>query len=416
MDDWKQASIDSFCNSVRDGTHDSPKPCDTGRYLITSRHIIGGNVDLNKAYLISQEDFDEVNRRSKVDQWDVLITMIGTVGEIYLVKTPPDFAIKNVGLFKSKDELNGKWLYYYLLSPEAQTHIGASKRGTTQPYLPLEELRHFEIKVPTDRSRMPSIVDLLFSLDNKIELNRRTNETLEALAQALFKDWFVDFGPTCAKAEGQPPYLAPEIWELFPDALDDDDKPVGWTLATLGEVSEILDSKRIPLSSREREKRPGPYPYHGAAGVMDYVDDYLFEGVHVLIGEDGSVVKENGKPFTQYIWGKFWVNNHAHVIRGQGVSTEHLLCFFEQLDISPYVTGAVQPKLSQGNLKSIPFINPGKAISEALDKSVDALFSAIRANSGENRILAQLRDLLLPKLMSGEIRLREAEKAVEAVA
>jgi len=416
MDDWKQASIDSFCNSVRDGTHDSPKPCDTGRYLITSRHIIGGNVDLNKAYLISQEDFDEVNRRSKVDQWDVLITMIGTVGEIYLVKTPPDFAIKNVGLFKSKDELNGKWLYYYLLSPEAQTHIGASKRGTTQPYLPLEELRHFEIKVPTDRSRMPSIVDLLFSLDNKIELNRRTNETLEALAQALFKDWFVDFGPTCAKAEGQPPYLAPEIWELFPDALDDDDKPVGWTLATLGEVSEILDSKRIPLSSREREKRPGPYPYHGAAGVMDYVDDYLFEGVHVLIGEDGSVVKENGKPFTQYIWGKFWVNNHAHVIRGQGVSTEHLLCFFEQLDISPYVTGAVQPKLSQGNLKSIPFINPGKAISEALDKSVDALFSAIRANSGENRILAQLRDLLLPKLMSGEIRIREAEKAVEAVA
>src|SRR5687768_5975401 len=95
---------DVFCSSVRDGTHDSPKPVMHGRRLVTSRHITGGRLDLGTAYLISHEDFDTINKRSKVDQWDVLISMIGTVGEPCLVREVPDYAIKNIGLFKSKGE------------------------------------------------------------------------------------------------------------------------------------------------------------------------------------------------------------------------------------------------------------------------------------------------------------------------
>jgi type I restriction enzyme S subunit len=145
---WRYVPASEFCTSVRDGTHDSPKPVEHGRFLVTSRHIVGGRLDLGHAYLISQEDFDEINRRSKVDQWDVLLSMIGTVGEPCLIKDEPNFAIKNVGLFKSRGETEGKWLYYYLRSPVTQQLIQEHSRGTTQQYVPLNALRELPVIVP----------------------------------------------------------------------------------------------------------------------------------------------------------------------------------------------------------------------------------------------------------------------------
>ena len=196
---WTEVTANDFCTSVRDGTHDSPKPVEKGRYLITSRHIIGGKIDLSNAYLISNDDFDAINKRSKVDRWDVLISMIGTVGEPCLVKDEPEFAIKNIGLFKTKNELDGRWLYYYLTSHQAQTLIRQHSRGTTQAYVPLGALREFPIRVPKDREVMRAITNILSGLDDKIDLNRRINQTLEAMAQAIFKSWFVDFDPVKAK-------------------------------------------------------------------------------------------------------------------------------------------------------------------------------------------------------------------------
>ncbi len=267
-----------------------------------------------------------------------------------------------------------------------------------------------------DYKQQQEIGELASVFDIKIDLNGRMNETLEAMAQAIFKDWFVDFGPTRAKAEGRALYLAPEIWDLFPDSLDEEDKPVGWTVSRLEERIEILDSKRIPLASQERKQRQGPYSCHGATGVMDYVDDYLFEGVHVLLGEDGSVVKPNGDLFTQYVWGKFWVNNHAHVLTGNGISNEMLLCFLQQTDIVPYVTGAVQLKLNQKNLKTIPFSASSLNTPAVFERVVEPYFQLFRRNSEENRTLVQSRDLLLPKLMTGEIHLSQAEMIIEDVA
>src|SRR5438552_15169345 len=101
-----------YCASVRDGTHDSPKPVERGRRLVTSRHLTSGRLDVSEAYLISEEDFEAINKRSKVDKGDVLISMIGTVGEPCLISEEPDFAIKNIGLFKPKSETDGRWLYY----------------------------------------------------------------------------------------------------------------------------------------------------------------------------------------------------------------------------------------------------------------------------------------------------------------
>ncbi len=145
---WQVEPTEKFCQSVRDGTHNSPKPQETGRYLITSRHIIGSEVDIANAYRISHDDFEEINRRSKVDQWDVLITMIGTVGESFLVREKPDYAIKNIGLFKSKDRVSGEWLHLYLNTSNTKQLIKSFQAGTTQAYISLGLLRQIPLSVP----------------------------------------------------------------------------------------------------------------------------------------------------------------------------------------------------------------------------------------------------------------------------
>ena len=137
---------------------------------------------------------------------------------------------------------------------------------------------------------------------------------------------------------------------------------------------------------------------------MDYVDDYLFDGIYALMGEDGSVINGDGTPVMQYVWGKFWVNNHAHVLRAKkGICTEHLLLHLKKSNIAAFVTGAVQPKLNQGNMNRIPFILPPPEIGEAFARTIEPLFAQVRANTDQSRALATLRDALLPKLLSGEL-------------
>ena len=138
---------------------------------------------------------------------------------------------------------------------------------------------------------------------------------------------------------------------------------------------------------------------------MDYVDDLLFDGVYVLAGEDGSVVDADGHPVVQYIWGQFWVNNHAHVLRGKnGVGEEHVYLLLQQASIIAFVTGAVQPKLSQKNLKAIPLVFPGHTACRAFSSLVGPLFERVRENADEAESLTAQRDALLPKLVSGELR------------
>ena len=181
--------------------------------------------------------------------------------------------------------------------------------------------------------------------------------------------------------------------------------PKGWRLGTVGEIIEIHDSKRIPLSGAQRDKmKKKIYPYYGAASLMDYVDEYIFDGKYLLLGEDGTVVDNAGFPILQYVWGQFWVNNHAHILTGKlGYSVESLYILFKQTTVKSIVTGAVQPKISQANLKSIAVVIPPANLIESFNKQVDAMFTLIRNNKEENKRLIALRDGLLPKLMSGEL-------------
>jgi type I restriction enzyme, S subunit len=290
--------------------------------------------------------------------------------------------------------------------------------GTMIPHFKKGDFDKLLIPVP-GRSEQESIGSIYYSFSLAIENKRKTNETLEAMAKALFKSWFVDFDPVKAKAEGRPTGLPAEISDLFPDSFEDSELgeiPSGWSVETVGDISSNFDSKRVPVSGNDREKRKGEYPYYGATGIVDWVDDFLFDGIYLLIGEDGSVERVDGTAFSQYVSGKIWVNNHAHVLTGaKGISTEHLYLYFQFIQVAPFVTGAVQLKISQGRLNSIPVVIAPRCLSDYFSGLIRKLFDQRIAMGCEMSTLSSLRDALLPKLISGEIRIPDAEKMLEEV-
>ena len=206
---------------------------------------------------------------------------------------------------------------------------------------------------------------------------------------ALFKSWFIDFEPFKGGK-----FVDSELGKI----------PEGWDAVNLLDVSVLFDKRRKPLSGQQRQKMEKLYPYYGATSIMDYVDDYIFDGVYLLMGEDGSVVKSNGSPYLQYVYGKFWPNNHAHVMQGKnGYSTEMLWCLLDLTNVSSIVTGAVQGKISQQSMQKIKVPLPTQEVCDRFNIIINPIFAEIRLLSESSMRLSVLRDTLLPKLMSGEI-------------
>ena len=153
-----------FCECIFDGTHDSPKYQQTGYPLVTSKYITNNKVDFGLAPLISEEDYDQINIRSRVKRNDVLVSMIGTVGAIAFINTDPVYAIKNIGVLRARTSLDAKCLFYYMQSETAQNQIKNLLAGSTQPFLGLNQLRNFPIMVPENESDKQHIVNTTSSL------------------------------------------------------------------------------------------------------------------------------------------------------------------------------------------------------------------------------------------------------------
>lgn len=249
--------------------------------------------------------------------------------------------------------------------------------GSTVKSLRLNAFESMKIPV-VPLEEQEKIAKILFAFDQKIDVNSKINADLFELSNLLFD---VNF-----------PYQI------------GDELPSGWRLGKYGEIAEFHDSKRIPLSGKERSERKKIYPYYGAASIADYVDQYIFDGTYLLLGEDGTVITDEGKPVLQYVFGKFWVNNHAHVLTGKhGFNVESLYLMSQRINISSILSGAVQPKVSQSNLKNVEIVLPPESVITNFSSTILPLFEKIRNNRMENQKLTVMRDTLIPKLLSGDI-------------
>lgn len=421
---WRNAKLGLLCSKIGSGA--TPRGgekvyLDKGSIsLIRSQNVHNDEFKTDGLAYIAQEHADQLANVA-VEPHDVLLNITGdSVARCCQVdsRVLPARVNQHVAIIRPKpDELNPQFLRYYMISPRMQSQMLTwAQAGSTRNALTKGMIEAFDVPLPP----LPiqhRIADILGKLDDKIELNRRMNRTLEKMAAAIFKSWFIDFDPVHAKADGHDPGLPAEIADLFPDSFEDSELgpiPEGWKIDTIGEHIHNYDSKRVPVSGAERKNRRGSYPYYGAASIVDYVDSYLFDGIYLLVGEDGSVVQTSGMAVTQYVWDKFWVNNHAHVLQGKGeVCTEQLYLYFRFEPVAPYVTGAVQPKLSQGRMNKMPFIFPGNVICRAFGKVTNQIFARLRANASQIQTLSAIRDALLPKLLSGEIELHSANLVAE---
>jgi type I restriction enzyme S subunit len=280
----------------------------SGVRVIRGNNLSGGREPEGNYVFVSEKTADSL-ASCCLRPGDIVFPHRGNIGEVGI--TPDDgrrymLSTSLMKLSPDRARANPLFLMYFFKSSagRAALLVNASQVGTPGIATPLKSLRGIQLSLPP----LPvqnEIAATLSRLDDRITLLRETNATLEAIAQALFKSWFVDFDPVRAKQEGRAPEGMDEATAaLFPDGFEESELglvPMGWRYVSLRDVVEIFDSRRIPLSGQDRAKRRGPYPYFGAAALMDSIDDFIFDGIYLLIGEDGSVADEQGYPITQYV-------------------------------------------------------------------------------------------------------------------
>lgn len=330
------------------------------------------------------------------------------------------------------------YIYWLLRTPQYRSYCRAHATGTTNLGLPREDFLAFEI--PNLNQRSEVLLTLLQALENKIELNRRMNETLEAMVRAIFKDWFVDFGPTRAKVEGRSPYLTPEIWNRFPDALDDEDKPVGWKRDRIGK--HVVAKKGLSYKGAGLTDETSGVPLHNLNSILEgggYKHDGLkhysgdYKPRHIVHPGD-LIVANTEQGFDHLLIGysalvPAWVgelglfSHHVFKVEPRPASPLSRVWLHFALSASwigesvrRFSNGTTVNMLPQDAFEIPEVIVPSSELVRAFDEFVGPVLRRQEDLVGESRTLGQTRDLLLPKLMSGEIRLAEAEKAVEAVA
>lgn len=393
----------TFCDRVFDETHATPKPSESGYRLVTSKNITGGHLDLSDTYYISEDDYNEIQKRSYVSQWDVLFSMIGSVGEVYIEKDSTiNYAVKNVGVFSCRDEIRAKWLYYYLKSNLAKQIISNQLSGAVQKFLGLGALRSFPIQKFDERKRKG--VELLSTLDAKIALNRRLNAELEAMAKLLYDYWFVQFdfpiSAAQATAMGKPnlegkPYRASGGQMVYNEQLKRE-IPEGWEVAEVVAILAREQQTRKILNSLIHESGSIPVIDQSSAFICGFTDDSecVVLGIpKIVFGDHTRVVK-----FVNFLFARGADGTQLLSSRDARVPP-HL--FYQQIrkfDLSSYGYARHFKFLKQQKV-----VLPSLSVASAFEGIASKYFCLIRNNTFENIHLTQLRDWLLPMLMNGKV-------------
>ena len=351
---------------------------------------LGGPINLSEVKRVSKDVVPNLNQK-RLLRGDILIAKIGHrmgASSVYNFDEPAILSSQVVGIRARR--IDRKFLACFIESVFFYDAIKPHFFGSTRDNISPNHIRLVSIPFPSLLTQR-KIAIALNVYDDLIENNTRRIEILEELAAAIYWEWFVEFHFPGHKEMK----MAESELGLIPE---------GWKVKSFCEVSLNFDRQRKPLSGIVRSTMKGEYPYYGASGIIDYIDDYIFDGRFLLITEDGANLMERKTPIAFFASGKFWVNNHAHVVQGKvPISTNFLHLFMSNAAISGYITGTAQPKINQSNLNRIPILVPPQGVLERFDKMIEPIFDSIATLDLKNINLRQTRDLLLPKLISGEI-------------
>ena len=397
----------------------------TGVVLLTPGNFaIGGGFQFNKLKFYKD---GPIPHDYVLQPGDLLVTMTDlskagdTLGYSAVVPASESMMLHNQRLGKVTANSQGVdlgFVHWLLRDGRYRAEILGSATGSTVKHTSPGRIGAYRFRLPP-LPEQRAIAATLGALDGKIELNRKMNATLEAMARALFRDWFVDFGPTRAKMEGRAPYLSPDLWSLFPDRLDADGKPEGWEISPLDALAEVTMGISPDGSTYNDDGQGMPL----CNGPVEYGDFFLrqikwttapsklAQRGDLIICVRGSTTGRHAFADAEYCLGRGVAS-----IRGKYDGQEFVeTALLSQMNrLLEKTTGSVFPSLSTQDIKKFSLIDPGPSLRKAFCHTVRPMRAKVWANVEESRTLAQTRDLLLPRLMSGELRVAEAGRAVEA--
>ena len=298
---------------------------------------------------------------------------------------------------------------YFFRSPKFRYEVTAMSSLCTRASLNNEMLGRLKIILPSIEEQS-AIGYILKSLDDKIELNQQMNQTLEAIARAIFKSWFVDFDPVRAKMAGnQPVGMDAATANLFPDSFEESELgliPKGWRVGRLDDLLILQRGFDLPKSKRIY----GCYPIIAASGFSDNHIEYKVKGPGVTTGRSGVL----GNVF--YIHDNFWPLNTSLWVKEFRIAKPiYAYHYLRTLELEAFNAGSAVPTLNRNHIHSLSSIIPSKSIIQEFENLINAMFRKRYQNHKESRTLANIRDTLLPKLMSGEIRVKEAKTIIKEV-
>lgn len=382
-----------------------------------------GTINDSQLLYVPNDVFPKINRYI-VEKGDIFISIVGTIG---LVGRIPDHLnganlTENAArLFNFADEVDAGFIMYFLMSEAGQERIDSMSVGSTQKKLALFRIKDIEIPLPP-LAEQREIASILGALDDKIELNRRMAATLEEMARALYRSWFVDFDPVKAKAEGLAPAFMDEATAaLFPDRFGDDGLPEGWRMGCVTDVFDVVMGQSPPGNTYNDRGEGLPF-YQGRTDFgFRFPSQRVFCSAPTRIAPRDSVLLSVRAPVGDLnrAWEECCIGRGvASLSEKEGRNAygyEALWALSE--DLKAYDSeGTVFGAINKNQLTGLPLIIPPKSMRAAFEERVRPMDDRIRNVTAETRTLTALRDSLLPKLMSGELRVGEARDQIEEVA
>lgn len=356
--------------------------------MIRTTNLTEKGLDLNEVQYISKE-FHLKQKKSQLKKGDILIARHGTNGQACLYDLDEDANCLNVVIVKPNHSLvDYRWLLYSINSPSFRNQVDAHSTGSVQKVVNTTTLAQFKLNVPKLKEQK-AIANILSAIDDKIENNLAINKTLEDMAMALYKHWFVDFGPF---QDGE--FIDSELGLI----------PKGWEVKRLGDMLEIKYGKD------HKKLNDGKIPVYGSGGIMRYVDEFLYDKDSILIPRKGTLSN------LFYVKEPFWsVDTIFYTKFKEPAQGKYLFHCLKSMDLASMDVGSAVPSLTTNLLKRLEIILPEIGDIQKFENQINRFFNQIELNKKENQSLTQLRDTLLPKLISGEVRLKEFKEQVEQI-
>lgn len=375
-------------------------------YLVTGQDFNSDVVNWEKCYQISKERYDE-DPFIQLENGDLLVTKDGTIGKVAKVANLDKPACLNSGIFvvkQTKGVFEQNYLYWFFVSNQLKEFVGFNSTGSTIAHLYQNVFENMPLAVPslTEQKAIASYLDYkVGQIDASISAINTQIDDLKSYRQSIISEAVTKgLNPDMPMKDSGIEWIGrvPEEWEILKEKY----------------IFENLDYLRKPISSESRERNNPIYDYYGASGVIDKIDHYNVEGKVLLIGEDGANLVMRNLPLVYKAVGRFWVNNHAHILKPKaGVDYDYMYYTMEAADYMPFITGAAQPKLSQENLNRVSYPVPTfyeqKSIASFLDVKTSKIDTAITSLEQQRDDLDSLKQSIISEAVTGKIDVRDWE-------